>query len=142
VRKDKQRANTAPKTNKAKRSKIQVSTNKPLGWKMEDIGPGGKVSRTTYGGSWAKPQKTKRPERPAMRPGPQAEKFPIKAYAQNVRDIRNTLKRTDLRQDSRKEMEYGYKLAKTALNRRIKRERGARRGLKPRTFSEVVQGIS
>ena len=35
----------------------KVKTKKPFGYKIEDIGPGGRVAKTTYGGAWAKPAK-------------------------------------------------------------------------------------
>ena len=39
----------------AKSSKVVVETNKPFGWKIEEIGAGGKAVKTEYGGSWANP---------------------------------------------------------------------------------------
>jgi hypothetical protein len=81
-----------------------------------------------------------RPNRPAMRPGPGPEYGKISEYVDAVRGSRRRLSSAKPGTADAAEAKQGLKDNRRALSRRIQRERGARRGLKPATSQQVLTG--
>ena len=81
-----------------------------------------------------------RPNRPAMRPGPTADRGKISEYVGAVRGARRRLSSARPGPANAAEAKQGLKDNRQALSRRIQRERGARRGLKPATSQQVLTG--
>jgi hypothetical protein len=81
-----------------------------------------------------------RPNRPAMRPGPTADRGKISEYVGAVRGARRRLSSAKPGSANAAEAKQGLKDNRRALSRRIQRERGARRGLKPATSQQVLTG--
>ena len=79
-----------------------------------------------------------RPNRPAMRPGPTADRGKISEYVGAVRGARRRLSNAKPGTANAAEAKQGLKDNRQALSRRIQRERGARRGLKPATSQQVL----
>jgi hypothetical protein len=81
-----------------------------------------------------------RPNRPAMRPGPAPDRGKISEYVGAVRGARRRLSSAKPGSANAAEAKQGLKDSRRALSRRIQRERGARRGLKPATSQQVLTG--
>jgi hypothetical protein len=81
-----------------------------------------------------------RPNRPAMRPGPAPDRGKISEYVGAVRGARRRLSSAKPGSANAAEAKQGLKDNRRALSRRIQRERGARRGLKPATSQQVLTG--
>jgi len=81
-----------------------------------------------------------RPNRPAMRPGPTADRGKISEYVGAVRGARRRLSNAKPGTANAAEAKQGLKDNRQALSRRIQRERGARRGLRPATSQQVLTG--
>ena len=81
-----------------------------------------------------------RPNRPAMRPGPGPDRGKISEYVGAVRGARRRLSSAKPGSANAAEAKQGLKDNRQALSRRIQRERGARRGLKPATSQQVLTG--
>ena len=81
-----------------------------------------------------------RPNRPAMRPGPGPDRGKISEYVGAVRGARRRLSSAKPGTADAAEAKQGLKDNRQALSRRIQRERGARRGLKPSTSQQVLTG--
>ena len=81
-----------------------------------------------------------RPNRPAMRPGPGPDRGKISEYVGAVRGARRRLSNAKPGTANAAEAKQGLKDNRQALSRRIQRERGARRGLKPATSQQVLTG--
>ena len=81
-----------------------------------------------------------RPNRPAMRPGPGPDRGKISEYVDAVRGSRRRLSSAKPGTANAAEATQGLKDNRRALSRRIQRERGARRGLKPSTSLQVLTG--
>jgi hypothetical protein len=81
-----------------------------------------------------------RPNRPAMRPGPTPDRGKISEYVGAVRGARRRLSSAKPGTANAAEAKQGLRDNRQALSRRIQRERGARRGLKPATSQQVLTG--
>jgi hypothetical protein len=81
-----------------------------------------------------------RPNRPAARPGPTPDRGKISEYVGAVRGARRRLSSAKPGTANAAEAKQGLKDNRQALSRRIQRERGARRGLKPATSQQVLTG--
>jgi hypothetical protein len=75
-----------------------------------------------------------------MRPGPTADRGKISEYVGAVRGARRRLSNAKPGTANAAEAKQGLKDNRQALSRRIQRERGARRGLKPATSQQVLTG--
>jgi hypothetical protein len=73
-----------------------------------------------------------------MRPGPTADRGKISEYVGAVRGARRRLSNAKPGTANAAEAKQGLKDNRQALSRRIQRERGARRGLKPATSQQVL----
>jgi hypothetical protein len=75
-----------------------------------------------------------------MRPGPGPDRGKISEYVGAVRGARRRLSNAKPGTANAAEAKQGLKDNRQALSRRIQRERGARRGLKPATSQQVLTG--
>jgi hypothetical protein len=75
-----------------------------------------------------------------MRPGPGPDRGKISEYVGAVRGARRRLSSAKPGSANAAEAKQGLKDNRRALSRRIQRERGARRGLKPATSQQVLTG--